>query len=357
LNGPQCALDLLDPSDKVPFQDNHPKIRIWIQKARVLSSLSRFREARDSLKMAFSVMDQLRFHDKSLFDQEYENAAALLKSIKLLVSPLPLNTLVPNSNRPECYTFDAGSTTEQVYNSLLDGEYLSLSSFFEAPCPNVKHLLLKIGKYTKLLGLSHLFPNLQQLVIVDSNIDTEVMYNLDPLTGLSTLQHLELRLSPHWKCQNDDILSPLAHLTQLQRLYVSKMENSTSQTLLFLEKLTRLQTLYIECPNKTNRASAPRYLLDLSKLTHLVSATFVDSAFCSELELRTDLQALRLPQSMVEFTCIETVARYGDCLTKALRSELVNFGVEVHVVYAPLEREGICCAWRKKVERQWDYFS
>ena len=171
-------------------------------------------------------------------------------------------------------------------------------------------------------GLSHAFSRLRSLVIFNSNHNHDRGFtfdNLHPVIHLaSTLEHLELRGLASFQGQTSTALNhhlhPFSKLANLKNLYISRLTNASCETMKAIENLTNLRHLFYEGHNHTSSVTSTTssmscpLLLDLSKITQIKSLTFINCHFCSELELRTDVQALRLPaEERRRVTCAKLI--------------------------------------------------
>ena len=140
-----------------------------------------------------------------------------------------------------------------------------------------------------------------------------------------TLQYLELDLSDRWMSEGENALAPLGSLTQLKDLRITHRRDGLALELKAFENLCCLERLYYDgmnhlCFDDLETCS----VLDLSKLTALKSAIFIQCSFCACPE--EQLQMLILPENIKDITCVNCL---GSKLTRKLIAGLATNGVRI----------------------------
>lgn len=326
-------------------------VRLRLVKGKALAALGRFRDARRELGDVFGLLSNIKTEREvsgsaTALNVEEAEAKEVLKGLKGRRGPLPVVEPVPNVINTGWLTFDA-TCTKEASDALLEDESLTIGTWQLQRCPYLLQLHVKIQGGSGIGGLADAFPNLQALVVDDADECIRIMYDLAPLRELApTLVHLELRLSNQWMCEGEDVLAPLASLTSLRRLHISRLRDGFAKTLKAFETLVALEDLFYEGANETyldeeeydDRGNVvprpprktphpPEATLDLSRLGRLRRLVFVEASFCAANEGCHQLQALVLPPQLSELTCVPV---YGSTCTDTLVAQLSARGIMLH---------------------------
>lgn len=334
-------------------------VRLRLVKGKALAALGRYRDARNELGGFLGLLSNIKTEREmsgaaTVLGVEEAEAKEVLKSLEGRRGPLPVVVPVPNELNPGWLTFDA-TCTKEAQDALLEDENLNIRTWQLQRCPYLLNLHVKIQGGSGIGGLADAFPDLQSLVVDDADECIRIMYDLAPVLELApTLIHLELRLSNQWMCEGEDVLAPLASLTSLRRLHISRLRDGFAKTLKAFETLVALEDLFYEGANETYLdegeyddrgnfvASPPRKtppppeaILDLSRLQRLKRLVFVEASFCAASEGCHQLQVLLLPPQLSELTCVPV---YDSACTDTLVAELSARGVTLHRRAPPKNR-------------------
>jgi hypothetical protein len=353
-------------------------VRVQLLIAKILIVLGRFAEARgitdpEAYGGIVTAVDAERRHgcDDAL-EAELAEGIALHQSIAEKRGVMPMQAPVP-SVVPGYFVFKH-QATDAVNNALKAGEHFSFHAWpADEATESIEQLHVKWGGES-LKGISEKFPAMRALVLQDCvNVGYRFCYNLEPLAALaSQLTRLELDLSDQWMSEGEDPLVPLASLTKLRKLYLTRLRDGESTHLRAFEKLLSLEHLRYDGKNSVagyysvgsdddERAPVPAPL-DLSSLTHLVSVVFVEASFCAVSEQSPAVQGLVLPHQVKALSHIE---QFGGKISDALCTELDAAGIALHqekgLDYRALHQSGdapaqIRAFWDRVAERSMRWF-
>ena len=127
--------------------------------------------------------------------------------------------------------------------------------------------------------------------------------------------------------EGDDVLEPIASLTNLRELRIQRRRDGAPYELKHLESLTKLERIFYWGCNRLELQESldPWPVLDLSQLKALNSVVFVEASFCHRSEQRS--QILILPRQVMHVACIDI---YGSETSKLLIKDLEERGLDVY---------------------------
>ena len=306
------------------FQSRKGIVELTLRHAHILAELERIDEARRCADSAKRTIECHRKWDpEDDMDEELREAVELKQSLAERRGPLPTRTPTVIADEEGWWAFDA-SDSPAVQDHLLEreGARVGLWAKEVGPRPDIKRLHLHIHDgYVGLSGLSDIFPELEELIVDDSQNCLRVMYNLTALVALApTLTSLTLDLSGQWMCEGEDALAPIASLTNLRELHITHLRDGVGPFLKNLEKLTNLERLFFDGANEEWGKSPST--LDLSQLVKLKDAVFVECEFCAPDDSVTSTQALILPDAACNVTFRGNLRCNQGHVSETLRNQL-----------------------------------
>ncbi len=320
------------PSEKIfyPQIDLYKKAKKRLQmcQAKAHVGLKQYRYAEICLNYVVGPNAIIR-EDSELTPGEMKEMEMLVEGIKKERGPFPERQPTPIQGKRGWWYFDA-SCDEAARNYLMPGQELTIKLWKQSH-PNIKKLEMKIEDVYTISGIKDMFPNLEALIVDDSDNCLRVGYDLEELKSYSdTLQFLQLNLSGQWMEEDSDSFAEtLSQLTKLKTLDVSHIRDGRDKDLKALEKLTVLESLTYSANNRCWYTSCEEKAigtLDLSELTNLKSCDLLYCKFSAKAEAPQSTQALILPKQLREITFVDD---YNRRPSHVLLDELKSDGVTV----------------------------